>query len=112
MRSLLFVPAHDVRKLVKRLDCRADALIVDLEDSVPEAEKPRARGMCTEFIRENRGRLPFFVRVNAAPTGLMLDNLAAVISAQPYGIMLPKCGAGRDVAASKRFCRHSKCDRA
>jgi citrate lyase subunit beta / citryl-CoA lyase len=98
MRSLLFVPAHDVRKLAKALDYGADALIVDLEDSVPDPEKPKARGVCADFIRENRERLPLFVRVNAQSSGLMLDDLAAVVCAQPYGIMLPKCGGGRDVA--------------
>jgi citrate lyase subunit beta / citryl-CoA lyase len=98
MRSLLFVPAHDARKLAKGLDCGADALIIDLEDSVPDAEKPRARGICAEFISENRRRLPLFVRVNPPATSLMLDDLAAVVCAQPYGIMLPKCGSGRDVA--------------
>jgi len=46
----------------------------------------------------NRERLPLFVRVNALATGLLLDDLAAVVRAQPYGIMLPKCASGRDVA--------------
>jgi citrate lyase subunit beta/citryl-CoA lyase len=98
MRSLLFVPAHDARKLAKGLDCGADALIVDLEDSVPEAEKARARGMCAEFVGQHRARLPLFVRVNALATGLLLDDLTAVVRAQPFGIMLPKCASGRDVA--------------
>jgi citrate lyase subunit beta/citryl-CoA lyase len=98
MRSLLFVPGHDARKLAKGLDCGADALIVDLEDSVPDAEKARARGVCAEFVAANRKRLPLFVRVNALATGLALDDLAAVVGAQPYGIMLPKCVSGSDVA--------------
>src|SRR5450432_1353335 len=98
MRSLLFVPGHDERKLAKGLDCGADALIIDLEDSVPDAEKPRARGICAAFVDEHRERLPLFVRVNALSTGLLLDDLAAVVRAQPYGIMLPKCASGRDVA--------------
>src|SRR6185295_5350838 len=98
MRSLLFVPGHDARKLAKGLDCGADALIVDLEDSVPDAEKPRARGVTAEFVAANRERLPLFVRVNALSTGLLLDDLAAVVRAQPFGIMLPKCMSGRDVA--------------
>ena len=98
MRSLLFVPAHDTRKLAKGLSCGADALIVDLEDSVPDAEKPRARRIGAEFVSANRDRLPLFVRINAAATGLMLDDLAAVVRAQPHGIILPKCGSGRDVA--------------
>src|SRR6185295_16064321 len=98
MRSLLFVPGHDARKLAKGLDCGADALIVDLEDSVPDAEKARARGVCAEFVAEHRKRLPLLVRVNALSTGLLPEDLAAVVRAQPYGIMLPKCGGGRDVA--------------
>jgi citrate lyase subunit beta/citryl-CoA lyase len=98
MRSLLFIPGNDARKLAKGLACGADALIVDLEDSVPEAEKARAREICAEFVSEHHERLPVFVRVNALPTGLILDDLAAVVRAQPYGIVLPKCGSGRDVA--------------
>ncbi|RJG03320.1 HpcH/HpaI aldolase/citrate lyase family protein [Noviherbaspirillum sedimenti] len=98
MRSLLFIPAHDERKLAKGLDSGADALIIDMEDAVPEADKARARGMCAEFVKEHRERLPLFVRVNALSTGLLLDDLAAVVRAQPCGIMLPKCMSGRDVA--------------
>ncbi|MGC1816594.1 MAG: CoA ester lyase [Casimicrobiaceae bacterium] len=98
MRSLLFVPGHDARKLAKGLDCGADALILDLEDSVPDAEKARARGMCAEWVREHRERLPLFVRVNALASGLLLEDLAAVVRARPYGIVLPKCASGRDVA--------------
>jgi citrate lyase subunit beta / citryl-CoA lyase len=97
MRSLLFVPAHDARKLAKGLDSGADALIIDLEDAVPESEKVRARAMCTEFVAANRDRLPLIVRVNALSTGLLLDDLAAVVRSKPYGIMLPKCIGGGDV---------------
>lgn len=99
MRSLLFVPAHDARKLAKGLGCGADALIVDLEDAVPAAEKGRARGMCAEFVGANRAELPIFVRINALSTGLALDDLQAVVHARPHGIVLPKCESGRDVAA-------------
>lgn len=98
MRSLLFVPGHDVRKLAKGLDCGADALILDLEDAVPESEKARARSTCAEFVHAHHERMPLFVRVNALSTGLALDDLAAVVRAQPFGIMLPKCESGRDVA--------------
>jgi citrate lyase subunit beta/citryl-CoA lyase len=98
MRSLLFVPGHDERKLAKALDSGADALIIDLEDAVPEADKVRARAICAAFVKEHRARLPLFVRVNALATGLLLDDLAAVVGAHPHGIMLPKCASGRDVA--------------
>ncbi len=98
MRSLLFVPGHDPRKLAKALDCGADALIIDLEDSVPDAAKAAARGVCAEFVAAHRDRLPLFVRVNALATGLLIEDLAAVVRARPYGVMLPKCANGREVA--------------
>ncbi|WP_028600895.1 HpcH/HpaI aldolase/citrate lyase family protein [Ottowia thiooxydans] len=97
MRSLLFVPGHDERKLVKGLSCGADALIVDLEDAVPEAEKPRARGITSEFVKSHHTTLPLFIRINAFSTGLAQDDLAAVVGARPYGIVLPKCASSRDV---------------
>lgn len=98
MRSLLFVPGHDPRKLAKGLDCGADALIVDLEDAVPESEKARARGITAGFVAEHHAQLPLFVRINALATGLALDDLAAVVRARPHGIVLPKCASGADVA--------------
>jgi citrate lyase subunit beta/citryl-CoA lyase len=98
MRSLLFVPAHDTRKRDKGLTCGADALILDLEDSVPEAEKARARTMCAEFVSAHRTHMPLFVRVNSLASGHVLADLDAIVGAQPYGIMLPKCESGRDVA--------------
>lgn len=103
MRSLLFVPAHDARKLLKGLDSGADALIIDLEDAVPLAEKARGRSMCAEFVAEHHARMPLYVRVNAASTGLLLEDLAAVVRAKPFGIMLPKCQSGRDVAQLDSF---------
>ena len=97
VRSLLFVPGHDTRKLAKSLESGADALILDLEDAVPEREKARARETCSEFIRANRHRIPLFVRVNALTSGLMLEDLASVIGAQPHGVMVPKCQNGADL---------------
>jgi citrate lyase subunit beta/citryl-CoA lyase len=98
LRSLLFVPGHDERKLVKGLGCGADALILDLEDAVPEAEKPRARQVSAEFLRAHSSAgVALFVRVNALSTALALDDLAAVVGARPRGIMLPKCASMRDV---------------
>jgi len=97
VRSLLFVPGHDSRKLSKALASGADALILDLEDSVPDAEKARARGMCAEFASENRDKVTLFVRVNALSSPFIRDDLEEVVSAQPHGIMLPKCSGGNDL---------------
>jgi citrate lyase subunit beta/citryl-CoA lyase len=98
MRSLLFVPGHDARKLARGLHCGADALIVDLEDAVPPAHKAAARESAAGFIATHRGSMPLLVRVNALDTGLLLDDLAAVVRAQPHAVMLPKCRGAEDVA--------------
>jgi citrate lyase subunit beta/citryl-CoA lyase len=100
MRSLLFVPGDSERKLAKSLESGADALILDLEDSVALEAKPKARVMTRDFLkaagaRPKRPRL--YVRTNALPTGLVDDDLEAVVAAKPDGIMLPKCESAADV---------------
>jgi citrate lyase subunit beta / citryl-CoA lyase len=91
MRSYLFVPGHDSRKLLKALDSGADALILDLEDAVPDREKAAARELCAAFVREHRERLPLFVRVNTLDSGFLLDDIAAVVQARPFALVVPKC---------------------
>jgi citrate lyase subunit beta / citryl-CoA lyase len=99
MRSLLFVPGDSERKLEKSLASGADALIVDLEDSVSPDRKTAARGIAAEFIRDRRagfaGRI--YVRVNDFASGATDDDLAAVIASAPDGVMLPKCAAAADI---------------
>ena len=101
MRSLLFVPGDSARKLEKSLGAGADALILDLEDSVAVTEKEAARRTTAAFVKEarqatNRPRL--FVRVNALSTGLTDTDLDGVMPSAPDGIMLPKAVGGKDVA--------------
>jgi citrate lyase subunit beta / citryl-CoA lyase len=101
VRSLLFVPGDSTRKLDKALQAGADALILDLEDSVASSEKGTARRVSAEFLRAVRpqaARPRLFVRVNALTTGLTDDDLEAVMAAAPDGIMLPKAIGGSDVA--------------
>lgn len=98
MRSLLFVPADSEKKLAKGLGSGADALIIDLEDSVALADKPAARQMAAEFIAASKGGPALYVRVNDLSTGLTDDDLAAVMKSAPAGIMLPKSNSGADVA--------------
>ena len=54
MRSLLFVPGDSERKLAKALASGADALILDLEDSVAPDNRPAARTLSAAFVRETR----------------------------------------------------------
>ena len=98
MRSLLFVPADSEKKLAKGLGSGADALIIDLEDSVALANKEAARRMAAEFIAANRNGPALYVRVNDLASGLTDADLAAVVKAGPAGIMLPKSNSGADVA--------------
>jgi citrate lyase subunit beta/citryl-CoA lyase len=97
MRSLLFVPADSEKKIPKALASKADVVILDLEDSVALADKPRARGLAREILRQSRAGPKLFVRVNALTSGLIGDDLAAVAAARPDGLLLPKSESGGDV---------------
>lgn len=98
-RSWLFVPGDSERKLARVLQSGADAVIVDLEDAVVAERKAQAREMTGAFLRANvRGAGPaLWVRVNAVSSGLMHDDLAAVMPAVPAGIVLPKPDSIADV---------------
>lgn len=98
MRSLLFVPGDSERKLAKGLDCGADVLIVDLEDSVALDNKQAARSLTAEFAGSLSDGLPIYIRVNDLGSGLTDDDLAAVMKAAPAGVMLPKSNGVDDVA--------------
>ncbi len=101
-RSLLFVPAGDPRKLGKAIVSPADVLLIDLEDSVAPNAKAAARQIAAEFIAEHiksTDRPRLYVRVNDLASGLIGDDLAAILPAKPDGIMLPKANSGADVAA-------------
>src|SRR5499426_4236825 len=100
MRSLLFVPADDGKKLDKAMASGADAVIVDLEDSIPAQGKANARLRAAAFVTDavtaaHRPRL--LVRINGFATGLADADLDAVVPARPDAIMLPKAEGGADV---------------
>lgn len=100
MRSLLFVPADSPRKLDKALTTGADAVILDLEDSVAPAMKDAARRSALAFLREHRAASPrpfLYVRINALSTPLADGDLDVVMTAAPDGIVLPKATGGSDV---------------
>jgi citrate lyase subunit beta / citryl-CoA lyase len=92
LRSLLFVPGDSERKLSRAPQSGADALILDLEDSVVPANRPLARRQTRDFL-ESAGSVEFrrYVRINPLSSGVALDDLAAVVGGRPNGILLPKC---------------------
>ncbi|MFZ3310013.1 MAG: CoA ester lyase, partial [Xanthobacteraceae bacterium] len=100
MRSLLFVPADSVKKLDKAMGSGADAIIVDLEDSIALEAKAGARGSAAAFLKDAmtaKARPFIIVRVNGLQTGLIDDDLDAVAPAKPDAIMLPKAEGGASV---------------
>jgi citrate lyase subunit beta/citryl-CoA lyase len=97
MRSLLFVPADSGKKLDKAMASGADAVIVDLEDSIAPERKAAARASAADFLKDavkaaNRPRL--LVRVNGLQTGLTDADLDAVVPTRLDAIMLPKAEGG------------------
>ena len=97
MRSLLFVPADSERKLAKGLDSGADALILDLEDSVAAERKASARATALAFLKQHAGSHRLVVRVNALDTGLTDADLDGVVAGRPDSILLPKAEGGAAV---------------
>jgi citrate lyase subunit beta/citryl-CoA lyase len=98
-RSMLFVPGDSERKLVKGAASPADALILDLEDSVARPNLPGARTLVASFLRAHpdRARMQLWVRINPLVTEFALPDLAAVVPASPDGLLLPKAESAADV---------------
>ena len=94
---MLFVPADSERKIAKGLAAGADAVILDLEDSVAAARKGAARDTVAGLLGGDTGASAVFVRVNPFDSGLALADLAAVVRPGLDGIMLPKAGSATDV---------------
>jgi citrate lyase subunit beta/citryl-CoA lyase len=100
MRSLLFVPADGGKKLDKAMASGAHAVIIDLEDSVTVDRKPEARKLALAFLKEagkTKQRPRLFVRVNGLETGMIDDDLDAVVPGAPDGILFPKAEGGPTV---------------
>lgn len=96
IRSFLFAPGDSGRKLSKAAASAADAVIVDLEDSVASSEKARARSIAREFLREHRDR-ECWLRINPLDSEEALADLRALLPAAPAGIVLPKPYGAKDV---------------
>lgn len=99
IRSWLFVPGDSERKLEKGRENPADALILDLEDSVANDRQAIAREMVCAFLNANpdRSRQQLWVRINPLDTELALPDLAAVMPGAPDGICLPKVSSAAEV---------------
>ena len=86
-RSYLYVPGNRI-ELIAKAGAVADAVIIDLEDAVPTAEKPAARVLTREALREGRTDKPVYVRLNGGQTAL--DDVAALRGCRLEGVRLAK----------------------
>src|SRR5205085_11912906 len=99
LRSLLYVPASSDKFLARAHERGADGLILDLEDAVSPAEKPRARAQLREAVPSAaRNGATIFVRINALATGLALDDAQAAAEAGAFGLFVPKVHEADDLA--------------
>jgi citrate lyase subunit beta/citryl-CoA lyase len=103
MRSFLFVPADSERKLAGAADGDADALVLDLEDSVLPARKPLARQMLAQWMAGRDAGERIWVRVNEPGSADLLADLAAIVPLRPAGVVLPKITGPEDVATVSSF---------
>jgi citrate lyase subunit beta/citryl-CoA lyase len=100
MRSFLFIPGDSPRKLEKGIGSGADALLLDLEDSIVPENKAQARATTLGFLKEARtakDRPRLYVRINGLATGLADGDLDAVVAGHPDGIVFPKAEGGAAV---------------
>jgi citrate lyase subunit beta/citryl-CoA lyase len=98
LRSLLFAPGDSERKIAKALASAADAVILDLEDSVAPGAKEAARAGVAAML-PGLTRPGLVVRVNPRGSPGYLFDLAAVVPGRPAAVMLPKCAGAGDLLA-------------
>jgi citrate lyase subunit beta / citryl-CoA lyase len=89
IRSYLYVPGDDPRRIEKALATGADAVVIDLEDSVAPNRKEEARSNAATVLESVPAR-PVFVRINAPGSELAARDIAAVAALQLSGLRLPK----------------------
>jgi citrate lyase subunit beta / citryl-CoA lyase len=100
MRSLLFVPADGESKLDKAMASGADAVIIDLEDSITPERKDQARAAALDFLKRARAaaqRPRLLVRINGLETGMTDADLDAIVAGEPDAIVFPKAEGGASV---------------
>lgn len=104
LRSLLFVPGDSERKYERAQASGADALILDLEDSVAPEGKAGARRLVRRMLSDHTSRdWSFFVRPNPLDTGLTLADLEAVVRPGLDGLVIPKANGAADVVEISRM---------
>lgn len=115
MRSMLFVPGDRPERFTKAVASGADGVILDLEDAVAAAQRPRAREAIAAFLAESAAvptprAVPLWVRINPVQGEALLD-LCAILPGRPDGIVLPKARSGADVWQLNHWLQALECQR-
>lgn len=97
LRSLLFVPADRPERFAKAAASGADAIILDLEDSVAASAKPAARAAALDYLMSPADGVLRMVRVNPLGSDFIADDIQ--VAARAYAVMLPKAEGATSVAA-------------
>ena len=100
MRSVFYVPGNNEKMVGKAPEIEVDLLTLDLEDSVPPAEKPKAREMIREYLKTQREKQfspSLYVRINNWETQMTNDDLEAIVYPGLNGVCLAKCGSAENV---------------
>ncbi len=106
-RSMLYVPGNKPAWMEKAAEYGADALILDLEDSVPDQEKITARPLVQAAVKALKAKgQACYVRVNAFTTGLTLGDLEGILCSELDGINLPKVETVEDMQALHTLITH------
>jgi citrate lyase subunit beta/citryl-CoA lyase len=99
LRSLLFVPGNQPKMLEKALGVLPDAFVPDMEDSVPWDEKANARRVTASFLPRFAPGGPLVIpRLNSLDTGLLEEDLTAVVGPHIYGVSVGKIQTAQDIA--------------
>jgi citrate lyase subunit beta/citryl-CoA lyase len=98
MRSVFYIPGNNLKFIEKAPVTPADIITLDLEDSVPPDEKPKAREMVRENLKlAGSGGSTVYVRVNNWETLMTNDDLEAIVHEGLSGVCLAKCGGADHV---------------
>ena len=108
-RSVLYMPGANARAMEKAKTLDADALILDLEDSVAPDAKAEARAQVSAVVKTGGyGRRELAIRINGLDTPWGMYDMAAAVAAGPDAILVPKVSAAADVSRAVALMGQSK----
>lgn len=110
LRSAMFVPGYMRKFLDKAIGFDCDALILDLEDSVPDGCKPDARGFVREYLDSSKFSQQVFIRVNSLESGMLSADLEATLHANTTGFMFTKVADQKDIDYFDKMLRQYEQD--